>query len=514
MTNADLVDMPIAELLAFESMVLDRADEWSFTKYFPDDGPLRRELYPKHMAFFAGGAKYHERLFMAANRIGKCCSKDTLIETDKGPQKIGDVFGAECNVRTWPNNEPRRVLKWVRKPAEECYRITMASGQWVEVPLGHHILTLGGYDTVQNVLIRLPESVFVRPQSSSVLARLTHALGVPRLWGTILDYLGGCSTDSRLGGVLPPTAAGSAQVFAPLPADALKRTSILSCLDGLVHRCSDSLSRFLPRLSIRYDDRLTLGRYALLGCPTFSFGVPSTINKRQNVQQSSNAASPVQSSDATQPHQSQSSSYVIPAIDGNKIVSVYSVGSKELLDMEVEDRHNYIAGGMIHHNTVTGAYETALHLTGMYPHWWVGKRFTNATNGWAAGKTSETTRDIVQLALCGSPDRMGTGMIPSDMIESHRFKQGTNQSLDWISVKHVSGKSSWLGLKAYDQGRKAFEGTAKDFIWLDEEPPLPIYTECLTRTATLNGVIFDTFTPLEGATAMVLSFLAPGIDRV
>lgn len=38
---------------------------------FPADGPLRRDLYPKHMEFFAAGAKYRERLFMAGNRIGK-----------------------------------------------------------------------------------------------------------------------------------------------------------------------------------------------------------------------------------------------------------------------------------------------------------------------------------------------------------------------------------------------------------------------------------------------------------
>ncbi|MDA1095477.1 MAG: terminase family protein [Acidobacteria bacterium] len=39
--------------------------------YFPDAGPLRRELYPKHVEFFALGKDYKERLFMAANRIGK-----------------------------------------------------------------------------------------------------------------------------------------------------------------------------------------------------------------------------------------------------------------------------------------------------------------------------------------------------------------------------------------------------------------------------------------------------------
>src|SRR5258706_11323160 len=41
---------------------------WS---YYPDSGPLRRELYPKHLQFFAAGALHRERLFMAANRVGK-----------------------------------------------------------------------------------------------------------------------------------------------------------------------------------------------------------------------------------------------------------------------------------------------------------------------------------------------------------------------------------------------------------------------------------------------------------
>ena len=39
--------------------------------YFPDDGPLRRELYVKHLAFFEAGAKFRERAFIAANRVGK-----------------------------------------------------------------------------------------------------------------------------------------------------------------------------------------------------------------------------------------------------------------------------------------------------------------------------------------------------------------------------------------------------------------------------------------------------------
>lgn len=39
--------------------------------YFPDEGPLRRELYAQHMEFFKLGATVPTRCFMAANRVGK-----------------------------------------------------------------------------------------------------------------------------------------------------------------------------------------------------------------------------------------------------------------------------------------------------------------------------------------------------------------------------------------------------------------------------------------------------------
>lgn len=38
---------------------------------FPDTGPYRRELYPKHVAFLNAGKDYQERAFVAANRVGK-----------------------------------------------------------------------------------------------------------------------------------------------------------------------------------------------------------------------------------------------------------------------------------------------------------------------------------------------------------------------------------------------------------------------------------------------------------
>lgn len=166
-----------------------------------------------------------------------------------------------------------------------------------------------------------------------------------------------------------------------------------------------------------------------------------------------------------------------------------------------------------------GGYETALHLTGRYPEWWEGRRFDKPVRFWAAGKTNETTRDIVQNKLFGrvigsgtAKCFSGTGLVYADCIERVGWKQGVTDLADTVYVKHVSGGFSELGLKSYQQGRGSFEGTERDGIWLDEEPPLEVYSECLIRTATTNGIVYITFTPLEGTTGTVLMFLEPEED--
>lgn len=165
--------------------------------------------------------------------------------------------------------------------------------------------------------------------------------------------------------------------------------------------------------------------------------------------------------------------------------------------------------------TVAGAYEMTCHLTGRYPDWWDGRRFHSPIHAWASGTTNETTRDIVQRELFGDIDAIGTGMIPGDLIVGEpKYRPNTNKAIDYAVVKHVSGGTSTVGLKSYEQRRKAFEGTAREVIWLDEEPPADIYSECLLRTSTVDGLIFITFTPLEGATEVVRSFIEGAELRV
>jgi phage terminase large subunit-like protein len=158
------------------------------------------------------------------------------------------------------------------------------------------------------------------------------------------------------------------------------------------------------------------------------------------------------------------------------------------------------------------AYEIALHLTGRYPAWWKGKRFHRSVRVWAVGKTSETVRDTIQRKLIGAPGEFGTGMIPGEYLDKITRSAGIAELADTVYVKNVSGKLSVLTFKSYDQGRRAFEGHEVDVVGMDEEPPLDIYTECLVRTMTTDGIVLCTFTPLLGVSETVLFFLGGGVD--
>lgn len=65
---------------ALAQTLIQRLKQRLFYDLFPDDDRLdrdgsilihRRELYPRHLEFFAAGSGYRERCFLAANRVGK-----------------------------------------------------------------------------------------------------------------------------------------------------------------------------------------------------------------------------------------------------------------------------------------------------------------------------------------------------------------------------------------------------------------------------------------------------------
>jgi phage terminase large subunit-like protein len=160
--------------------------------------------------------------------------------------------------------------------------------------------------------------------------------------------------------------------------------------------------------------------------------------------------------------------------------------------------------------TYAGAFEVAMHTTGRYPDWWTGRRFPRAVRVIVGSETAELTRKGQQRLLLGSPEireDWGTGAIPYDCLVDTSARQGVADAVASCIVKHVSGENSIIQFASYDQGRSRWQADTVDVVWLDEEAPMSIYTEALTRTNATGGIVFTTFTPLMGMSDVVKRFL-------
>jgi phage terminase large subunit-like protein len=169
----------------------------------------------------------------------------------------------------------------------------------------------------------------------------------------------------------------------------------------------------------------------------------------------------------------------------------------------------FMAGNQLG-KTYSGAYELAMHLTGRYPDWWQGRRFPYATRWMCGSESAELTRKGVQRILIGPPElreEWGTGAIPFDALKDTSMKQGVADAISSAVVRHVSGEDSVVQFNSYDQGRTKWQADTVDGVWFDEEPPLPIYSEGLTRTNATGGLVFVTFTPLLGMSEVVKRYL-------
>lgn len=175
----------------------------------------------------------------------------------------------------------------------------------------------------------------------------------------------------------------------------------------------------------------------------------------------------------------------------------------------------FMAGNQLG-KTVAGGFEWAMHLTGRYPDWWRGKVFDAPVRMWAAGVTGESTRDNPQRILVGPPqqkDQWGTGAIPFDALKDTTAARGVPDALDSVVVKwggggDVQAGESVLAFKAYEKGREKWQGETLDGVWFDEEPPMDIYSEGLTRTNAKGHFTMITFTPLKGMSDVVKLFLS------
>lgn len=141
------------------------------------------------------------------------------------------------------------------------------------------------------------------------------------------------------------------------------------------------------------------------------------------------------------------------------------------------------------------------------------KRNKNIFGGNRSGKTESGAAELI-LACLNNPNFDTWAATWADLSTPVQQKKiwnllPKNGSVRYAKYTEQRGfanriiifeNGSIIRFKTYDQGRESFQGTAKDLIWLDEEPPEDIVSECQARLIDRNGALVRTMTPLNGIT--------------
>ena len=167
--------------------------------------------------------------------------------------------------------------------------------------------------------------------------------------------------------------------------------------------------------------------------------------------------------------------------------------------------------------TYSAAMEIAMHLTGRYPDWWEGRKFDRPIKSVATSVSSSQVRDVLQKELLGTENRdlidmIGTGTIPRADINTEISNKGRDGAFSELYIRHISGGHSSLKFFSYAQGMEPMQGFVADLVYIDEQDKNNfdlIFSELVKRTATVNGLVMATFTPLQGITHIVREFWDP-----
>ena len=474
-----------------------RRSQNRIAQFYPETGPLRRELYPKHMRFFALGETCQVRGVVAANRVGKALRHGTLIATPRGwlaieHIRIGDIVIAgdgsptpvtgvypqgevdlysllldghteivACGEHQWVYQHPR-----ARYPTRRSHRKTDPNpffGQWSVgrtvdlVRFGANTRTravIPGTGRWQLEAADLPldpyllglllgdgslsrDSIKFSSVDDDLVQALAAEFRVTKYAGCDYGICGAVPVIRQLG-LLGLT---SVDKFIPdqyLFASAEQRLALLQGLmdtDGSIHGPGGNME------FSTCSDRLADGFEWL----AISLGIKVRRARRHTKAQNGNGLPSwritIRTGKTCPFRLARKVTRWKPLRETSDWVlhGVTPAGRGEATCIEVaHPSHTYvIERGVVTHNTEgCGLYELTCHLTGRYPDWWVGARFDAPIRAWAAGDTGKTTRDILQLKLLGPYGSFGTGLMPADCVLKTTPKQGVSEAIELATFQH------------------------------------------------------------------------------
>ncbi len=455
--------------------------------------------YPKQLEFHE--AESSERMLGAGNQ---CITPWTYIETEHGARPALEVLASTSEtVLSWDGEIQCNKLMTggFLKSISQAFRVVLGNGEFFDCTHKHQVLTTEGYISLDQLVLL------------SSGRRYKHKLE---------DYQANCVEGGYLCDQSPHQRLSIDQEQPPSSAYVHKRVRFVFSLEDVKehifqynHACPQfsrlSNSDAQPHLAALFEK--------FSASCVYSNVLPLTQKNQEYLQLCSELpAEPLSIPEEGFCYHDQIEilyPYSHPElVGGAKIIAVVPIGYQPIIDGTVEDTSCYFAAGVIHHNTgktYSGSKEAAYHATGLYPDWWKGQRFNKPNVGWVGGVSGEVIRDTTQKLLVGrmqDEDSIGSGAIPKAHINKTVKALGVKDLLDHVKVKHVSGGTSLIFFKSYEKGREKFQGETIDWVWLDEEPPADIYSECLTRTnnGQLGQFIFITFTPLKGMTTIAYDY--------
>lgn len=498
-----------------------RAHTYRYKDYFAS-------RYPWQVNFIAATKEYSQVALIAANRVGKCLTKQTLISTPDGDIPLANLLGGEFEVNTIIDGKvnPSLALKPFSKGEHPCFRVVTTGGEFEAADF--HRFMCGGvwiFPAELHCLLNTPAE-YVRDLLESISERdpLAHVSDVQHLTQKASDSHPRCSEDFHQCDELPQSSADSVAGDFPSQADALRRILAWYGLGVLVNKDIDSLSLFLYHLSSMGEDCHREDQFFEFLYQAGSKYVERLNGQCQALRLLNAVASPNPQScgglllQCASAYLSGMGPFDNLLNESNSIVSCNSIGSKEVFDFKVPETGTYLAGGVLHHNTNTATYIDAIHALGEYPAEWPGHKFSHAPLIWCLGYSGEKCRDLLQSALIGTKidGQYHGGLIPPDRIISTEPMTGTPNGVRSVLVRHISGELSKIQFWSYTQGQHALMGDSVDWFHIDEEPQDPdIWPQVLVRTAAgdqgKGGRGILTFTPENGRTSLVVQFMdSPG----
>ncbi len=496
--DADL-DAIIAKLEAIEADKLKVM--WDNRIYHFKEGDIWRPNPAQQLILDAWkNPQYRTFTFCGANRVGKCQTYQTLIETPDGEISIGKLFerGKPFDVYAWDGE--KKVIANATAPFKkdglhDCYRITMSDGRWIEPADFHRILTDYGWKYTKDLY-----DDFVR--GGSLCHHVTRTTKTDKVVNPIGIHMFSPSESSEWANVMNVhkllARFGKTVLANIMVSFSGHQFRLLPRWSSIFSSATSPIGMFFPSwlmvgepfvpafVTAKSGDFFPIPKHKeIFSAPLTKYrdcgadSLPSNnsfIHRHshflQTIIRACNLSSIRIMGEGTSAYDTNFKqrafswsrhNYLVAHkhIDSkkeNNIINIEPIGTQEVYDFSVPGYHNYCAGGLIHHNTNLGVIIAFSVMFGEWP--WSGepipfphkdpRKIRYVGQGWESHIKSVVEPELKKLWPKSRP------------LETKKNNQGIEAT--WKDLR----TGSTLEILSNNQESDTFEGWFGDLICIEE----------------------------------------------